>query len=221
EAAFGGPVQAAQDVEEGRLARARGDHDGHVLAGMDGQVDAPEGRHGRLALTVDPGDPFHPDDLPGLPGGLRHLLLRGCRSRDGARHGSTSPTGMACTGVPSCSILRMARGPTTTVSPSPRPAMTSAWVVDTRPVSTGRKRTVWPSSTKTPLLPSRTVRAARGSTRTSARRSPVMVTEADMPGRSRCWGLGTRTQTSKWATLPSRRAVGDTRTTSPAKVCSG
>jgi len=56
--AAGGAVQAAQDVHQGRLARARRADDGHHFPGLDGQVDVLEHGDGLLArgkLAADPG----------------------------------------------------------------------------------------------------------------------------------------------------------------------
>ena len=48
-AAAGGAVEGADDVEQGRLARARGAHDADHLSGVDAQVHTGERMHGRLA----------------------------------------------------------------------------------------------------------------------------------------------------------------------------
>jgi hypothetical protein len=45
-------VEAAAQVEQGRLARAGRAHDGHQFAGADGDRDPAQGVHGRLAGSV-------------------------------------------------------------------------------------------------------------------------------------------------------------------------
>jgi len=99
--ARGRPVEAADDVHEGRLAGAGRAHDAEELTRADAQIDTPQGRHRKAGFPVEFADPreleqgLHrppPDSLPGLccPGGAKRLLF-------------------------------VARLPVTTVSPSLRP----------------------------------------------------------------------------------------------------
>ncbi len=61
-AAGGRPVEAADDVHQGRLARARRPDDRHELAVVDDQVDAVEGPDVDPAGLVDPADPGEGDE---------------------------------------------------------------------------------------------------------------------------------------------------------------
>src|SRR5262249_54578972 len=81
-AAGGGAVQAAQDVHQRGLARARGAHEGDHLAAVDAQGDALEHRHVDLPQVVRLADvvqldQFHVDRPPVGP--------RACRERWGQR----------------------------------------------------------------------------------------------------------------------------------------
>ncbi len=55
-------VEAADDVEAGRLARAAGPHQGDELAGFDAEINVIEGDHGGVALAVDLADLLELDD---------------------------------------------------------------------------------------------------------------------------------------------------------------
>ena len=61
--AGGGPIEAAEDVEQRRLAGARRPHDRHQLAGADGEGDAPQ-------------------RLDRLLGALQHVALAHVAQRD-------------------------------------------------------------------------------------------------------------------------------------------
>lgn len=50
--AFGGAVQAADDIHQGAFARAAGSGYGHVLAGLDHQIDASQGLDGYVAAGL-------------------------------------------------------------------------------------------------------------------------------------------------------------------------
>ena len=56
-----GPVEAAEDVEEGGLARARGAHDREVLAGRDLLADVDEGVDGLAADVEGAGEALEAD----------------------------------------------------------------------------------------------------------------------------------------------------------------
>ena len=68
-AAGGGAVEAAEQVHQRRLARARGPHDGDELALRDLERDAAERRQLDVAHPVDLGDVLQLDQ-----GGLGHLV---------------------------------------------------------------------------------------------------------------------------------------------------
>ena len=67
--ALGGTVEAGEDVHEGRLAGARGPHDGGELAALDVQRDAAQRSHRGVAFAVDADDVVRRDD-----GAVRALL---------------------------------------------------------------------------------------------------------------------------------------------------
>ena len=50
--AFGGAVEAADDVHQGAFARAAGSGYGHVLAGLDHEIDASQGLDGYVAAGL-------------------------------------------------------------------------------------------------------------------------------------------------------------------------
>ena len=66
-------VEAAEDVHEGRLARARRAHDGHVLAGVDGRSDTPR----RASTSSVPVAVGLPDILTSMTGGVTAGMLPG------------------------------------------------------------------------------------------------------------------------------------------------
>ena len=118
-----GAVQAAEDVHQRGLARARGADDGHHLAGLDGQVDVLE--HGDCGVTGG--------ELPAQSPHLQQWLVH-----------AHIPMGSAA------GALLGPASPITTCSPASRPDSTWAWALVRRPMRTLRSATLpSPSRTRT------------------------------------------------------------------------
>ena len=92
--AGGGPVQGAHQVQQGGLARPRRADDAHQLALGDGEADASQGGHRRLA-RVDLGHLVDLEHRPWPPpssarGGCRRSRDGRCGGVDGHRFGTTT-----------------------------------------------------------------------------------------------------------------------------------
>jgi hypothetical protein len=108
-----GPIQAAQDVHERGLARARGAHEGHKLAGGNGQRNAAQHFHGRAAV------------LSAI--GFADIAQFDQRRVAGCRHHWNLPA-----------ATRSRRMPVTSLSPGCNPESTSACNRSCTPVRTSR-----------------------------------------------------------------------------------
>src|SRR5690606_14195926 len=84
-----GPVQAAQDIHQGGLARARCAHDGHHFAGLDAQVDVAQHRHGLVAGGELAPHAVQADERSAVRG-RRHGLLRHCGAAGAAASAETT-----------------------------------------------------------------------------------------------------------------------------------
>src|SRR5690606_29359583 len=110
-AAAAGRVQAADDVHQRGLARARGSHQGDVLVAADVEVDAGECQHLLVAHAVAPGDVAQRD---------HHSASAPAPSSSPPSPPSPSPApSLRCsTRSPSCSWRSTRAGPRTMVSPA-------------------------------------------------------------------------------------------------------
>src|SRR5690554_5294586 len=134
-------VQAAEQVHQRRLARARRPDDGHVFVFLDPQVDVVQRREPAVADRIALDDALQLDHRRG----------------QGAAHDSPSPVAPSRTSTrcPSASSASVRPGPVTTRWPASRPDFSACSTSLDRPGSTGvrctvssspRTQTKWPSS---------------------------------------------------------------------------
>src|SRR5690606_22886120 len=128
------PVEAAEDVHQGRLAGARLAHDGDELAAPDGQRDAVQRPDLGVAAAIRTAD----------IGELDERAVAHRRPSPPSR-----PAGPRAAGA--------AADATTTASPASRPATISAVTRVVRPISTGRGhgRPFWSGTSTTPCAVAR------------------------------------------------------------------
>src|SRR5688500_10572246 len=177
--AAAGPVEAAEDVHERGLARARGAHDGDELAGADVEVDAVQHLDLELAVLERLRNPFQLDHRRGP--------IFGMRAAEAAR----APCG--------------ARSPVSTRSPGSRPASTCAMTRLRVPICTLRS-SIAPSSctTRTMFL----LRAFKGTSTASFASATTKNTCAVICVMSAPSALGTSNSPLYSTTLFTTSGVG-------------
>src|SRR5690606_16143223 len=134
--AGGGPVEAAEDVHQRRLARARGAHDGHELARVDLQVDAVQHLRGKVAIEVRLGDALQFND-----GNCRVVLVTEAHQKGRNPPGPPGPRKLKfwfCWVAAGAAAALVSLRPTTTSSPSERPSITSPCTRSLTPTTTWR-----------------------------------------------------------------------------------
>src|SRR5205823_2829838 len=117
-----GAVEAADDVHQRRLSRARRSHDGHVLALLDDEVDAAQRVDLLRSELVDAREAVHLDQVIAVPVAVHVLVSFGVSSF------------VDSTLAPSLRLFSIRKGPVTIWSPAFSPFVMATCVVSLMPV---------------------------------------------------------------------------------------